>query len=152
MTLPLAWIELAEHVNGRPFVGEPGVRDPEHPCDAFAPVANPDWLGISVRAAGDGDCDSDGHYLCGSCVRLSRRGKLDRLDQPFCPNCREEAPGGLYAIEVQREDDYHDSWSVTHCGCFHATERGHARYHASDALREAPTVLAPTSPDQGGAT
>ena len=133
-----AWAELVESVNGRTLFGQAGVRDPEHPCAEFDPVENPDWLGLEVRAPGDGTCDSDGHYLCGSCLHLSRRGKLDRLDQPFCPNCGEEAPGGLYAFEVQREDDYHDSWTVTHCGCFHAPARGTARYHFSDETREAP--------------
>jgi hypothetical protein len=144
-----AWADLVETVNGRVAFGQAGVRDPEHPCEMFAPVANPDWLGLEVRAPGNGTCDSDGHYLCGSCLHLSRGAKLDRLDQPFCPNCRGDALGGLYSHEVQREDDYHDSWTVTHCGCFHAPERGKARYHASDGIRETPATERRGEADRG---
>ena len=58
-------------VNGRTSFGDAGVRDPDNPCDFFEPVDNHDWLGMEVRAPGGGDCQSDGHYLCSRCVRLS---------------------------------------------------------------------------------
>lgn len=36
--------------------GTPGVRDPDNPCEVYTP-------GIP----GEGDCMSDGHYLCLEC-------------------------------------------------------------------------------------
>lgn len=75
----LAWGELVEHVNGRTFLGEVGVRDPDGPCETF------DRLGYD----GSGHCRSDGHYLCVECSELSpeaprfveygRDGRADRL-------------------------------------------------------------------------
>ncbi len=45
---------------GRKPVGVPGNRDPQNPCEAFAP---------RPRQRGDwGDCQTDGHYLCRECV------------------------------------------------------------------------------------
>jgi hypothetical protein len=40
--------------------GIPGNRDPDMPCEAFAPRSqiNDDW----------GDCETDGHYLCEGCA------------------------------------------------------------------------------------
>jgi hypothetical protein len=35
------------------------VRDPEHPCDSF----------VSGTPTLDGDCETDGHYLCDECER-----------------------------------------------------------------------------------
>ena len=78
MALPSAWQELVAAVNGRTTFGEAGVRDPDNVCEAFEPVSEPDWLGLVCRAPGGGDCDIDGHYLCGSCERLSDRTIADR--------------------------------------------------------------------------
>jgi hypothetical protein len=39
--------------------GLPGVRDVDAPCADFTPAL--DIMRI-------GDCDTDGHYLCGECV------------------------------------------------------------------------------------
>lgn len=36
-------------------LGSPGVRDPDSPCDRYAP------------GKPSGDCKSDGHYLCSDC-------------------------------------------------------------------------------------
>lgn len=74
------WEELCAHVNGLTTLGDPGVRDPEHPCEEFD--------GRSYDGAGA--CDSDGHYLCVECSHLSpdaprfvenygRDGRRDRL-------------------------------------------------------------------------
>lgn len=65
------WSLLVHEVNGRSVVGMPGVRDPDFPCDAYRPTPDADLLGLRVTAAGDGDCASDGHYLCGGCEHLS---------------------------------------------------------------------------------
>jgi hypothetical protein len=46
---------LVHEVNGRQTMGMPGVRDPENPCEAFR-TGRP-----------DGDCGTDGHYLCDEC-------------------------------------------------------------------------------------
>lgn len=68
---PLSWRELEAQVNGRQLFGMAGVRDPDGPCDVFAPVEGIDWLGVRVTARGNGDCDGDGHYLCLGCERVS---------------------------------------------------------------------------------
>ena len=65
------WRLLEAEVNGRSYVGQVGVRDPEHPCAGYTPTAEPDLLGIRITAAGNGRCDSDGHYLCGGCAEIS---------------------------------------------------------------------------------
>jgi hypothetical protein len=78
--LPVAWEELRRAVNAEPpFMGTPGVRDPEYVCESF------DGKGYD----GQGRCHSDGHYLCTECSELSpdaprfqepgRAGRLDRL-------------------------------------------------------------------------
>lgn len=75
----IAWGELVEFVNDRTFLGEIGVRDPDHVCEDF------DRLGYDGR----GTCRSDGHYLCVECSKLAsdaprfeeygRDGRRDRL-------------------------------------------------------------------------
>lgn len=78
--LPLAWEVLRRAVNAEPpFVGTPGVRDPDGVCESF------DGKGYNGR----GQCLSDGHYLCVECSELSpdaprfqehgRAGRVDRL-------------------------------------------------------------------------
>ncbi len=67
------------NVNGRTFLGQVGVRDPDGPCEAF------DGKGYDGR----GHCKSDGHYLCVECSELApdaprfeeygRDGRRDRL-------------------------------------------------------------------------
>lgn len=73
-----AWTLLEAEVNGRSFVGMPGVRDPESPCEGFD----------GRHYDGGGRCKSDGHYLCVECSELSprayrftetRAGRGDRL-------------------------------------------------------------------------
>lgn len=49
------WRWLVEEVNGRRAFGMPGVRDPDAPCDAFAP------------GKPAGKCETDGHYMCDEC-------------------------------------------------------------------------------------
>jgi hypothetical protein len=49
------WDALYAEVNGRTCFGQDGVRDPEHPCEAF------------VTGEPSGTCESDGHYMCGEC-------------------------------------------------------------------------------------
>lgn len=80
MTYPATWLELEARVNERTMFGQPGVRDPEAPCEVFDPVEDIDWLGLRVAAPGDGDCDSDGHYLCYGCAHLSARRRAELTD------------------------------------------------------------------------
>ena len=50
------------------YVGEPGERDPDHPCAAYATT------GLVVR-----DCPGDGHYLCAEdCARYDGSRDEDR--------------------------------------------------------------------------
>lgn len=75
----LEWENLRRFVNSEPpLFGTAGVRDPDYPCDAY------DARGYQ----GDGSCDSDGHYECKNCSKLSpgaprftqdRAGRGDRL-------------------------------------------------------------------------
>jgi hypothetical protein len=48
----------ARDPEGRKPVGVPHNRDPEHPCESYAP---------RKRVAGDWSCQGDGHYLCEGC-------------------------------------------------------------------------------------
>jgi hypothetical protein len=50
------WNELYAMLNGRTTAGQAGVRDPEHPCRDFDP------------GEPSGNCEGDGHYLCGECA------------------------------------------------------------------------------------
>lgn len=43
----------------RPPVGVPGNRDPDNPCDGYAPRP---WMPGDYK-----DCQTDGHYLCRLC-------------------------------------------------------------------------------------
>jgi len=45
-------------------VGIPGQRDPESPCEFFAPRKP---IGSDFT-----DCESDGHYLCKKCAHLNK--------------------------------------------------------------------------------
>jgi hypothetical protein len=44
-------------------VGAPGVRDPEHPCDQYDPTPSE----IGAHGECEGECETDGHYLCRGC-------------------------------------------------------------------------------------
>jgi len=56
--------------------GAPGIRDPEAPCEAFAP------------GEPSGDCLTDGHYLCDECrERATCEGGCGRRpSQCECPD------------------------------------------------------------------
>lgn len=79
MSVLQRWNELYAHANGRTTLGEVGVRDPEYPCSEF------DASGYD----GYGNCQSDGHYLCTECSKLSKSaprfsengadGRMDRI-------------------------------------------------------------------------
>lgn len=69
------WNQLVAAVNGRSILGSPGVRDPDAPCSAFHP-------GEPLE---DGDCDTDGHYLCRECRHISLVAIRRRNDQ--CEAC-----------------------------------------------------------------
>lgn len=75
--VPAPWRTLVAFVNegsgSRIPDGTPGIRDVDAPCEAFEPAGEP-W----VRAAGNGDCDTDGHYICRECVHISRNAVEER--------------------------------------------------------------------------
>lgn len=64
MSVLTQWAELEASLNGRTYLGQRGVRDPDSPCELFD--------GESYN--GRGDCHSDGHYLCTECSHLSPEG------------------------------------------------------------------------------
>lgn len=68
MNVPPTWHELVENINGRSVFGQPNVRDPLAPCDAFDPAPDLDWLGLRATVYGAGTCAGDGHYLCLGCL------------------------------------------------------------------------------------
>lgn len=56
-----------------PRVGDPGVRDPAYPCDAYDP------------GTPAGSCESDGHYLCyqePGCRGFSWDSEIGRMVRP----------------------------------------------------------------------
>jgi hypothetical protein len=48
-------LEAARRGRLQSFFGAPGVRDPEAPCEEFVP------------GTPDGNCGTDGHYMCHEC-------------------------------------------------------------------------------------
>lgn len=81
MTLPPAWEALYRAVNSSPArIGDPGVRDPEAPCEVFDPLPE------GVYPSGRGDCMGDGHYLCHECSRLSA--DSERWPTMPCRRCK----------------------------------------------------------------
>lgn len=79
--LPPAWDALFRAVNNSPQrIGDPGVRDPDAPCDAFDPLPEGKYPN------GRGDCMGDGHYLCRECSLLSA--ESERWPMMLCPQCR----------------------------------------------------------------
>lgn len=72
------WAMLEAAVNGRTLFGGPN-RDPDAPCEVYDPTADADFMG-GLTASGGGDCDSDGHYLCKGCKRLSSRAIRERFE------------------------------------------------------------------------
>ena len=47
----------------KPFVGQPALRDPDNPCEAFQPG----------KPIGFAECETDGHYLCWTCKHSAKR-------------------------------------------------------------------------------
>jgi len=80
---PLPWRSLLAELNGRAPDGTPGVRDVDAPCDAYKPVE------MAMAADADGNCETDGHYLCADgrsvCMHISR-GAL-RRHRDRCEAC-----------------------------------------------------------------
>lgn len=63
--------------DSKQYLGDPGVRDPDAPCDVFKP------------GRPNGDCASDGHYLCDECEE--RMPYLPERDGETCSYCDEDA-------------------------------------------------------------
>ncbi len=79
--IPTAWLPLVSQINGGPIPdGEPGIRSEHAPCDFYDPVGGP-W----EYALGNGDCDTDGHYLCVECKRISE--SAFRRARGLCLDC-----------------------------------------------------------------
>ncbi len=90
------WNTLYLEANGRSYVGAPGVRDPDSECDAFDP------------GEPAGDCQTDGHYLCGECVRRERGCPLCRQTEARCECERCDRHGCWRPVVFHRV--YPDSW------------------------------------------
>lgn len=58
------------------YVGDPGVRDPEYPCETFFP-GDPR----------DGNCHGDGHYMCRECIHLKVLTDSGECRDCGCPDC-----------------------------------------------------------------
>jgi hypothetical protein len=71
-----AWAMLEAEVNGRAYLGAPGVRDPQHPCDLYQPT----YATTPRPARAVGDCRTDGHYLCTECPEMSAEALEWRAD------------------------------------------------------------------------
>lgn len=81
VTIPTVWRSLVNEINGgRIHDGENGIRDVDAPCDAFMSA------GVAFDIAdGTDDCETDGHYLCSECVRISQETLRRRRD--LCRDC-----------------------------------------------------------------
>lgn len=91
--IPIAWRALVAEINGaRVPDGTPGVRDADAPCEDFEPVGR-----AFEDAPGEGNCETDGHYLCRECVHISLAALRRRRDQ--CEDCGE----GLVTSKVMGE-------------------------------------------------
>lgn len=88
---PHAWRDLLSELNGRAPDGTPGVRDVDASCDVYAPVEIPEGEDAN------GDCETDGHYLCADgrsvCRHISERALRRRRER--CEECGTKllAPG-----------------------------------------------------------
>ena len=92
--IPRLWRALVDEINGgripsydRIPDGEPGIRDVDARCDAFEPVGAPYEI-----AKGNGNCQTDGHYLCVECVHIELGTLRRRRDQ--CEECGATLPRG----------------------------------------------------------
>lgn len=57
------------------FIGQAGVRDPDHPCEGFTP------------GEPRGDCQTDGHYMCHECEHCQRCEACEQIeDRCECPD------------------------------------------------------------------
>lgn len=87
------WAVLFAAVNGRGAIGMREVRDPDSPCDAFLTKEQLheelDCAAVSSFPPPT-DCESDGHYLCEDCVRLSPRERARREGR--CTECGRPLP------------------------------------------------------------
>lgn len=76
-SLPIAWRILELEVNGKAYVGQRGVRDPEFPCEGFEPG----------KPTISGRCETDGHYVCDECVERATCGGCGK--RPTQCECKE---------------------------------------------------------------
>jgi len=56
-------------------VGAPNIRDPEGICDGFEPI------GTVYGKDCQGDCETDGHYMCAQCVHREPFKSLEEQDE-----------------------------------------------------------------------
>jgi len=88
---PPDWRDLLSELNGRVPAGTPGVRDADAPCDLYQPEA------LAMDEDANGDCETDGHYLCADgrsvCMHISREALRRRRER--CEDCGTKllAPG-----------------------------------------------------------
>ena len=90
--IPERWVGLMSELNGRIPDGTAGIRDIDAPCDAFMPVGAP-----YEYSKGTGDCDTDGHYICLECIRISLREVRRRRE--LCLEC------GTKLVRVNHVDE-----------------------------------------------
>lgn len=93
-------VPLAPMPSPDPRFGQAGVRDPDAPCEAYDPTENAGYLGLTITAKGDGDCNSDGHYLCHDCKRLS-----NARVQEIATWAREDDERRIYLAVFPTKDD-----------------------------------------------
>lgn len=97
--VPPVWRALvSELCGGRVPDGLPGIRDIDAPCEVFEPVGAP-----HERAPGNGDCETDGHYICSECVHISLREARRRRDR--CEDCGEPLVRSQHGRHVSRDVD-----------------------------------------------
>lgn len=91
------WSWMVAELNGKIVFGMPGVRDPDHPCEAFDP-GEPS-LG--------GGCEGDSHYMCLECKHMIVCGGCrERRENCTCYDRDHAAKGGwlkVWTVEPAEE-------------------------------------------------
>ena len=82
------------HIQREPQTGygEPGVRDPDNRCDMYSP-----------GKPTNGECQGDGHHLCGMCARARPALRRHRIEGELLPMRNSERGSGEETTGAVRE-------------------------------------------------
>jgi len=145
---PHAWRDLLSELNGRAPDGTRGIRDVDNPCNVYEPVE------IPGGEDANGDCETDGHYLCADgrsvCRHISRealRRRRERCEEcgtkllapgthrERCPSCDPKIK--LFSSTVARPDlSKPDHWLLMNRRDRGYAESAHGPFPSLEAITE----------------